>query len=328
MRRRPLAIITLLATTAITLTACGNSPSSTSSATTSGAFPLTVTDVYSKVVIPKAPVRVAALDESYVDAALALEVPVVAYTTYRDVTSSLPDYLGDAVNKYAKDAVNVGTLASPSIEKVVASQPDLIVSAKIRHDKIHSQLTQIAPTYFSQTTGPTWKQNIKELGQLVGKEDKAVALLDAEAARAKKIGDAIKTKLGTNPTLSVVRFTGEQTVRLYTPNSFVGSVFADAGLTMSKASQTTSATSINNDVSQENIATLDADYIFVSDFDQDPNGDAQAKRAEFEQNPLWTQLKGKKTNVRDLTWFTAVGLQGASAILDDLATTFAVPSYK
>ncbi|MFC7719507.1 hypothetical protein [Nonomuraea recticatena] len=41
-------------------------------------------------------------------------------------------------------------------------------------------------------------------------------------------------------------------------------------------------------------------------------------------NPLWGKLKGEKHDVTDTTWMSAVGIQGAHSILDDLAKIFEV----
>jgi len=275
------------------------------------------------VAIPAAPQRVAALDESYVDAAIALDTNVVAYTDYRGVHGGLPAYLGPDARRYAASAVDLGPLTSPDLEKLVASRPDLIVSAKVRHAQIYGQLTRIAPTVFSVTTGPTWQANIRLLATALGKTTLAERKLADYHARARRIGDEIRAKLGHNPTVSTVRFAGEQTVRLYSQNSFSGSVITDTGLALSAASRTSDPTSIDNDISAERILDLDADHIFVSVYD-DPQGTARRVQQQFAANPLWDRLSGARTTVDDLTWMTAVGLQGANRILDDLARTFGV----
>ena len=196
------------------LSACG-APADTPAAPAEGGFPITITDAMGQVTVPKQPVRVAALDASYVDAAIALETPVIAYTAYRGIADELPSYLGPDAQKYGAEAQSVGTLADPNLEKLATLAPDLIVSAKVRHEGAHPRLTSIAPTVFSETTGPTWKENIRLLGRAVGKTALAEQKIGAYEDRARRIGDAVRAKLGHNPTISVVRFAGEPTVRLY-----------------------------------------------------------------------------------------------------------------
>lgn len=270
--------------------------------------------------IPAQPKRVVALDQSFVDAVLTLETPVVGYTNYRSIDDKLPDYLGAVATTYGKDATPVGTLEQPSLEKIMALKPDLIVSAKVRHEALYAKLSQIAPTVFSETTGAIWKENLKLMGQALGKEALADTRLKEFEGRAAKIGEAIKAKDGKLPTVSVVRFAGEPTTRLYVETSYSGVVLKDVGFPR-PAAQPKVSDAIMVPISAEKIADLDADRIFVSTY-ADPSADAPKQK--FVTNPLWAKLKGEQHEVSDLTWMSAVGIQGAHAILDDLAKFFAV----
>ncbi|MFC7648315.1 ABC transporter substrate-binding protein [Streptosporangium lutulentum] len=276
-----------------------------------------------ETVIPTRPMRVVALDQSFVDGVLTLETDVVGYTTYRSIEEKLPDYLS-AVIDHAKDAKSVGTLEQPSLEQIVALKPDLIVSAKVRHEALYDKLSQIAPTVFSETTGAIWKENLRLMGQALGKEDLAEQKIKAYQDRAAAIGASIKAKDGKMPTVSIVRFAGEPTVRLYVENSYSGLVLKDVGFPRPE-DQPTVTDSILVEVSQENISQLDAEHIFVAAYDDPTVGPIKEK---FEANPLWGKLKGVKHDVSDVTWMTAVGIQGAHSILDDLAKTFEVDPAK
>ncbi len=95
-----------------------------------------------------------------------------------------------------------------SIEQIAALQPDLILSAEVRNGKDYEALSAIAPpTVFSQSTGPTWKDNIRLAARALGKEDLAEQKIADYEARAKAIGDEINAT-ADNPTVSVVRFAG------------------------------------------------------------------------------------------------------------------------
>ncbi|NUW34864.1 iron-siderophore ABC transporter substrate-binding protein [Nonomuraea sp. SMC257] len=281
----------------------------------------TVKHAMGETKIPAQPKRVVALDQSFVDAVLTLETPVVGYTTYRSIETKLPDYLGTVAGQYGKEAVPVGTLEQPSLEKILALKPDLIVSAKVRHGDLYDKLSKIAPTVFSETTGAIWKDNVRLMGQALGKEELAETRVKEYEARAAKIGEEIKTKEGGKlPTVSIVRFAGEPTARLYVEKSYSGIVLKDVGFPRPQG-QPTVTDSIVVDVSQERIADLDAEHIFVATY-----GDPEATKYKdkFVANPLWGKLKGDKHEVSDQTWMTAVGIQGAHAMLDDLAGFFSV----
>jgi iron complex transport system substrate-binding protein len=300
------------------VTACGAAPEPTQQA---AAAPFrVVTHAMGETVIPARPTRVVALDQSFVDAVLTLETPVVGYTTYRAITGGLPDYLGPLTGTYAGDAIPVGGLEDPSLEQIAALKPDLIVSAKVRHEALYEQLSRIAPTVFSETTGAIWKDNLRLTAQALGKEELADTRIAEYEQRAATIGRAIgEANGGTLPTISVVRFAGEETVRLYGEQSYSGVVLRDVGFPR-PASQPTSD-KIAVDLSQERILDLDADHIFVASY---PDPTTEGPKAQFTSNPLWNRLAGSRHDVSDLTWMSAVGLQGAHAMLDDVATTFSV----
>nr|WP_055505115.1 iron-siderophore ABC transporter substrate-binding protein [Nonomuraea pusilla] len=300
------------------LAACGSTQPPAGG--TSGQPFRTVKHAMGETRIPAQPKRVVALDQSFVDAVLTLETPVVGFTTYRSIEGGLPPYLGQVAEKYGKDATTVGTLEQPSLEKIAALKPDLILSAKVRHEALYDKLSKIAPTVFSETTGAIWKENLRLVGQALGKEQLADATIKAYEDRAAKIGTEIKEKEGELPTISIVRFAGEPTTRLYVEKSYSGIVMKDVGFPRPQGQPTTTETIVVN-VSQERIADLDADHIFVATY-ADPT--AEAPKEKFTANPLWGKLKGQKHDVDDQTWMTAVGIQGAHSVLDDVAKIFGV----
>lgn len=323
-RSRPLTALAVV-TALLGLAACGQSGTSDPASSTGssvGGFPRTIDHAMGQTTINAAPKRVAALDTSFVDAALALETEVVAFTQYPGFGDELPGYLAADAEKYAKNAKPVGELAKPKVESIAAVSPDLIVSAKVRHEDLYKQLSEFAPTVFSQTTGATWKDNIRLLGKALGKESLAEEKISAYQNRAKKIGDAIRAEEGHNPTVSLVRFVaGEQTLRLYTQNSYPGIVLTDTGLARPEGQPTSDKISTN--LSQEQILSVDAEKVFVSTW-SDAKGESKKIKQQFQANPLWDQVKGQKQEVDDVTWISSVSLQGAHAMLDDLAKAFGV----
>ncbi|WP_433461946.1 ABC transporter substrate-binding protein [Spirillospora sp. CA-128828] len=306
------------AMTVLGLSGCGSAGD-----TGAGKTPLrTVQHAMGSTKIFTEPKRVVALDQSYVDAAVSLDADVYGYTTYRSINEGLPDYLGEAGRRHASKAQPVGTLTEPSLEKISALKPDLILSAKVRHQALYGKLAQIAPTVFSETTGASWKNNIRLTAKALGKEQLADQRIKEYETRAQTIGAEIKKKNGgTLPAISVVRFTDEPTVRLYTENSYSGIVLKDVGFPRPKGQPTTDKIAV--DMSEERIKELDADQIFIA-ASLDEAGKAAQVQARFKNNPLWGKLNGDKREVNDTTWMTAVGLQGAHSVLDDLAKFYGV----
>ncbi|MER5733509.1 iron-siderophore ABC transporter substrate-binding protein [Streptomyces sp. NPDC002138] len=332
-RRRPgrIAAAVLTAAMAFSLAACGSGDGKAAdtadkpAAAADAGFPRTITHDKGTTEIKTKPKRVVALDNSLVEAVVALDAPLVGGVgSYRD-QKGFPAYLGDAV----KDTKDVGPLDSPNLEAIAALKPDLIVSATVRHADLYDQLSKIAPTVFVKTTGPIWKENITFLGTALGQEEKAKAELTAYQTRAKKIGDAINAQGGGSgdggkPTFSVTRFVDGPT-RVYLPKTFSGIILTDMGLLRPENQRDTAK--FNIEISEEQIQQVDADHIFLTAF----SGGAERKK-KFTENPLWQRLnavqKGHVHEVDDATWMTSVSLQGADMVLDDMAKTFKVDPAK
>ncbi|GAA3983537.1 iron-siderophore ABC transporter substrate-binding protein [Actinomadura viridis] len=315
--RRAATGIAAVALSALGLTACG------SSGADEGGTPLrTVQHAMGTTKIFKEPKRIVALDMAFVDAAISLDADVYGYTTYRSISEKLPDYLGEAGREHGSRAQTVGTLAEPSLEKISALKPDLILSAKVRHEALYGKLSQIAPTVFSETTGGIWKETLRLTGRALGREQLAEQRLKEYGTRAGTIGSEIKKKNdGALPTVSVVRFTDEPTVRLYTESSYSGIVLKDVGFPRPQGQPTSEEIAV--DLSEERIKDMDADQIYIATY-PDEAGKSTQVQTKFKNNPLWGRLKGEKHEVRDLIWMSAVGLQGAHTLLDDLAKFYEV----
>jgi iron complex transport system substrate-binding protein len=301
---------------ALSLSACGSSGDAAEPAPDDSS--VKIEHAMGSTTIEGRPERIVALDSSYADATLLLEKELVGITTYRSYSTDLPDYLGDARAEYAADVESVGELEAPSLEKIAALKPDLIVSAKVRHEALYDQLSKIAPTIMSETTGATFKENIELLADAVGEEDLATEKISAYEEAAGAVGAAINEEAG-NPTISVTRFLDGPT-RLYLKDTYSGIVLDDAGLARPKAQDTTG---FALEISEENIKEADADKIFVATY-ADEAGVADKTKAAFEANPLWEPLAPKVTEVSDETWMTAVSIQGGYYILSDLAEEFGV----
>ncbi|HYH29676.1 MAG TPA: iron-siderophore ABC transporter substrate-binding protein [Pseudonocardia sp.] len=317
-----LAVVGTLLVTAACSGAAEPEQEPTAPATSPG-FPRTVTHAMGTTEIPARPERVVALDNTLSGAVLLLGTELVGYTTLQAADEPLPEYLGADAERFGANAVPVGMLTSPNLEAIAALEPDVILSAKVRHADLYDELSSIAPTVFSETTGGTWKDNVRLAGQVLGSEARAEEEIAAFEARAQRVGDAIRAEVGRNPVVSVVRFVDGPT-RLYTENTYSGVVLADAGLARPPSQQGGDDVSAGQvEISAERILDADADHIFVTAY-PDGSGASAANRQRFESNPLWGRLTGEIHEVSDLTWMSAVGMQGAHAILDDLAATFGV----
>ncbi|MGY0065021.1 ABC transporter substrate-binding protein [Streptomyces sp. LZ34] len=298
----------------------GESPSddtdTAKAAASSGGFPRTLKTVMGDVKIPSQPKRVVVLDTGELDDVTLLGVdPVGAVAPHFKTEGGFPNYLKGELS----GTTDVGPLLEPNLEKIASLKPDLILSSKVRHEKIHDKLNAIAPTVFTETTGGVWKQNLEVHAKALGLEKEAAAKVEEYENQAKALGEAIKKKDGgTMPTASVVRFIAGPT-RLYQSNSYSGVVLNDIGFKR-PASQVSNDPAVTmKDVSPEQIDRAEADLIFVTTAD---TPDKTQKKA-VTSNPVWKDLSavknGKVFTVPDETWMSGIGVQAAEQMLKDVA---------
>lgn len=194
MRTR--ATMLVAAATALLLSACGTTEDTAGTpapdATSSG--PVTVTDSRGKTVDLKAPAsKVVALEWAEAEILTSLGVMPVGVADPKGYATWVTAAKLDATVK------DVGARGEPSVDSIVALQPDLVVMEGDRSPAIVAQLEKYVPVLV--TKGSDAKDNlgrlrsdVKMIAQAVGRTaegDKLLADLDAALADGKKkIADA------------------------------------------------------------------------------------------------------------------------------------------
>ncbi len=303
------------------LAACGDDKADSgkndsTSAASDTAFPRTVKHAMGESEIPAQPKNVVVLDTGELDDVTLLGIkPVGAVSPHMKTEGGFPDYLKGKIDG-VKD---VGPMEEPNLELIASLKPDLILSSKVRHEKVYDKLKGIAPTVFTETTGAPWKENLKVHAQALGLEREAAAALKSYENRAKALGEAIKKKYdGKLPSASVVRFVAGPT-RLYQKSAYSGVVLNDIGLPRPASQNSTDPGTTMLDVSPEQIDKAEADLIFVTVADT-PD---KTQQKDVTSNPVWKDLKavkdGKVFTVPDETWMSGIGVQAAQNMLADVA---------
>ncbi|MFP4634456.1 MAG: ABC transporter substrate-binding protein [Nitriliruptoraceae bacterium] len=300
---RPAAVLALV----LTLSACaGEADELSEAAEDDAAETRTVTHDQGETEVPAEPERVVTLDSPHLDAALALGVtPVGSTAVFAD--EGLPSYLDDRTGEVEV----VGTIEEPDLEAVAALEPDLILSATVRHEQIYDQLSEIAPTVFTESSGTDWKQGVSLVAEALGRADEGERALAEHEQRATELGEELGA---SQQQAGIVRFLPGET-RIYGPDTFSGSVLADVGYSLPDLDYDQySMVSI----SAEQVELLsDADVLFAATFG------AEEESTRGEVTELWGQLPavadGCQFDVADDEWMIGIGLIGAELILDDLA---------
>lgn len=277
-----------------------------------GDFPRTIRHAMGETTVKAAPARVVVLDTGELDAMVELGIKPVGAVDYGTV--GLPNYLAGAT-----DGVRIiGTINEPDLEAIAALRPDLILSSKLRHDKLYARLSAIAPTVYAERPGVSWKQNFVLYAQAVGREREAAATVARYEARVRQLNAGLPTP---RPTVSVVRLLANQ-IRYYQRANFLGVLFTDLGLPRPPAQN---VDDFGVDLGLESIGQYaPADLVVLAVF-----GDQSSPFAtSVTQGPLWQGLPvvkaGKVLTVDDQTWIGGIGYRAAFAVLDGLANHFSI----
>ncbi len=257
-------------------------------------------------IVPANPQRVVVLDTGELDNVLALGVkpvgaPVAEARNYQE-------YLADQLEGVA----DTGTISEPNLEAILALKPDLILGSKQRYEAIYEQLSQIAPTVFTESLRVPWQATFQLHAEAVGKSAEAEQLLVDYDAHVAEVQAALGDQANST-TVSIIRFRPGQ-VRLYLKSSFIGYILQDVGIARPTSQD---VDEFSSEITLEQIADVDADYVFITDY---ATGDSDMEK--FLDSPLWLTLgavqAGHALDVDDDTWISGLGIQAANHVLDDL----------
>ncbi|WP_047864668.1 ABC transporter substrate-binding protein [Rubrobacter aplysinae] len=300
---RRYALLSLWAATTLALSACGGSGVSDSGETSATR---TIEHAAGESQVPESPERVVILDTAELDSAITLGVtPVGAVEAVEGM--GFPDYLGET-----EGIDTVGTIAEPNLEKIAALEPDLILSSSLRHEQIYPELSEIAPTVFTESTGASWRENFRKHAEALGMRDEAKEKVAEYESRLEEFKNTVEEP---RPTTSIVRFVPGDT-RIYQKDSFIGTLLEDAGLPRPEPQDEDEFALLN--VSEEAIPDMDGDVIFTTVYGEEE----KTAQAGITSSQLWQELEAVQNDrvyrVSDDVWMLGIGYTAAGEVLDDL----------
>ena len=276
-----------------------------------GQFPRTIHHALGDTRIERAPSRVVTLDTGELDTMVELGIKPVGVVDYG--ADGLPAYFDP---KEIEGVEVVGTIQEPNLEAIARLRPDLIVSSKLRHEKIYGQLAQIAPTVFAERPGVSWKQNFRLFSQAVGREKQAAATQERYQRRVAELSQQLPVP---RPAVSVTRIMADGNIRLYQRANFLGLLLTDLGFPRPDPQNVDDFAA---EVSLEQLDQADGEAIVVAVFDASKNTRDEAVLA----SPVWKQLSGVKAGavytVDDQTWIGGIGYHAAFAVMDQIQELF------
>lgn len=215
------------------------------------------------------------------DAAVLGIKPVGAIT----VGGKLPEYLA----KDLEGTKSVGEKMQPNFETLLQLKPDVITSSSKFPPEAAEKFTKVAPTFPVSHISTDWEENLKLMGELSGKKDKAEKIIKdykADAAKAKeRIGDKLKDKK-----VLVIRLRASN-LYLYPESVYFNPViYKYLGLTVPDEIKSVKA---QEAISLEKLAESNPDYIFLQ-FEKSENKDKPQILEDLQSNPIWQSTKAVK----------------------------------
>ncbi|MEO0537521.1 MAG: iron-siderophore ABC transporter substrate-binding protein [Cyanobacteria bacterium P01_A01_bin.123] len=260
--------------------------------------------------IPVDPQRVVTLTEAWLLApAITLGIKPIATTTYQ-ASDGIP--FRGVTTEQVEGIEILGDGHQPSLEKLLALKPDLILADANLHRQIYNQLSAIAPTValdlFSK--GDSFKDGFRRIAYILDKTERAEQLLDQYQDRVNQFKQVMGNRLD-ELRISFIAIYGE----LSTLESFwlAYDVFSDVGLKLIPI-QEKMAHSGNAGFSIETLPEHDGDFLFIEKY---PSQDVE----DILSSPLWQELdavtSGNYLEVSPQRW-QGFCMIFANNILDDL----------
>jgi iron complex transport system substrate-binding protein len=269
-----------------------------------------------KTCAPKHPQRIITLDSITLEDAIALGVQPLA-----SVSSSLDT---PHLSQQTRTLIDVGTNGEPSLEKILALKPDLILGLDYL-SSIYAQTSHISPTVLSTFNhSGEWKKIFMDFSTTLGRSQQAEAIMANYYQRLEdfkvQMGDRLQ-----NTKVSIVYLYADL-MTVYTTVGFNGSILKDAGLARPPAQDLDAEATqfrgnlspIQYELSRELLDAADGDAIFLIVTPNDPDIGKTYQR--LLADPLWSKLKavqqGKVYEVLD--YWIGSGPIAANLVIDDL----------
>lgn len=185
------------------------------SASAQSAFPMTITgDIGKPATFTKIPERVVAIGSENVELLSVLDVKPVGFAVLKadfalgKKPAAPPNILGANV---LADAAYVGLSRQPSVETVVNLKPDLVLTyGSVSSPEPYGALSKMVPTLaYDFDTSHTWREPLKAVAKLLGKQDKANIYLGRYDKKQNELRVRIAPAIRQHP----------KTTFLYMPNA-------------------------------------------------------------------------------------------------------------
>ena len=268
----------------------------------------TVQGEFGEVVLPAHPQRVAGIYlEDYLSA-----LGVTPVVQWYHPNWGIQDYL-------KLDVPQFDTSGSP--EALLAQKPDLIIVDGGVDLAGYETYSKIAPTYrLPESILQDSKQILLAVADALGIPEKGKEVLAKYEQTVEKDKAQLQKTVGSE-TVAVVRVNGgEKTLALFgVKNRFVGSLYSELGLTPHPL--VGEMEDYQQIISEEGLADLDADHIFISPANGDWDSAENTEARKILDRPIWKSLKAVQNDqvyVVERSHWQSGGIQANLLKFDDV----------
>lgn len=259
------------------LAGCGNEQSNSGETaekkTSNNTEPEIMTDnLGNEVEIPDNPEKVLA---SYLeDYLVALDVTPVAQWSIYD---------GESIQEYLQADLEGIPLIPHDLpyESVLEYEPDLIVIRDPIEQDMYDQYAQIAPTFVLNSSPTEWRATLEEIGEVLGKEEKAQSVLDSYKEKAKEKAEEL-AEVVEGESAAAIWMVNNSLFVVHPERSSGAVLYEDLGLEIPEVVSELSSDADWAAISLEELAKMNVDHLFFINSDG-PN-------AEMLEDRLWQNI--------------------------------------
>ncbi|MEC0088999.1 ABC transporter substrate-binding protein [Paenibacillus macquariensis] len=235
-------------------------------------FPRTIKHMEGETVIKEKPLKIATPYISFVDYLAVLDEYPIAGQGIEIIERNFP-YLSKMIE--GKDIIDLGQ--EVSLERLLASEPDLIIAANDMADK-YEQLSQIAPTVIFPEAGD-WRKTLIEIAKVIGKEDKADTVLAEFDRKSAKYKEQLAFRSGESVMFAM--YSGKEQFVLWEEKRF-DAFYIGLGL------KPTEGAEIGGRLTLEGVVDLNPDHLFIVNNWQEPI--EGGVKEDLKDNKVWQSL--------------------------------------
>ena len=249
-----------------------------------GKWPRTYVDALGReIVLEKKPDKVALLFFRNFEHLFLLNEPPVAATDLNvlEEWESLAPYKN-------KEIADIGSMTSPNLEKLLETEPDLIIMVSGRYESYGDKLEKIAPVITVDSNENNWQGALREYGKIFGKEQRAedeIARIEALIADSKE-----QLKKFSDKTFGVIMLGDKQFWGFTTQFVFN----KESGLALNPPEKYVDMSTKGEQISLEGLAAMNPDYMVVADIGGSSKN-LQGYLKKLESDSAWNSLQAIKS---------------------------------